>query len=81
MSTMKNAPAHDRGEVHPSTVIVAEPSPADKAFTTLQARAALAGWQLHKHGRFYTLHRWCRAIDCCDLDAVRAALKRAGVQV
>lgn len=53
---------------------------AAKAFASLQAGAALAGWQLLKSGRHFVLVRWNRAIDCADLDAVRGALRRMGLQ-
>lgn len=79
MKHQEKAPVQDRGEVHPSSVIFAEPAPESKLFATMQARAALAGWQLHRCGGIYVLHRWNRAIDCADLHAVRAALARVGV--
>lgn len=76
----KEKAPEDRGQEMHSAAILAAPSPVDKELAGLQAVAALAGWQLNKHGRFYTLHRWNRAIDCADICAVRAALARVGVQ-
>lgn len=81
----KEKAPEDRGQEMHSTDIVAAPSAADKELSTLRAIAALAGWQLnvtcgHRLRRCYVLHRWGRAIDCADLDAVRAALVRVGVQ-
>lgn len=82
----KIAPAQDRGQSHPSVEIVAELNAADKELATLRALAALAGWRLDATQgpgarRWYILHRWGRAIDCADLQAVRAALVRVGVPV
>jgi len=56
---------------------------ARKVFASLQAHAAMQGWRLDAlhdvRGRpCYVLHRWGRAIDCTDIDAVRAALVRMG---
>lgn len=81
MRAKENATAHDRGEGKQSVVIVAEPAPIDKDLATLRAVAALAGWRLDRCGRHFVLHRWNRAIDCCDLDSVRGALARVGVPV
>ena len=56
---------------------------ARKVFASLQAHAAMQGWRLDAlhdvRGRpCYVLLRWGRAIDCTDIDAVRAALVRMG---
>lgn len=62
----------DSGEVAPSTS-------SAKAFTTLQARAARAGWQLLRmpDGELVAL-RWNRSIELPDLAAVESFLAKVG---
>lgn len=54
-----------------NTAIVHQPGDERKAFATLQARAALAGFQLHElAGGELLLTRWGLAKSCPDLYSV-----------
>ncbi|EGJ11953.1 hypothetical protein [Rubrivivax benzoatilyticus] len=61
------------------------PATSAQTLAELQALAARAGWRLTSSSapigrRQFVLSRWGRAIDCADLDDVRAALARVGVR-
>lgn len=88
----EKAPVQSRGEEQDYALIVDAQAPEDKAedgeFATVRAIAARAGWRLDRFSRvgrwgsslsIFVLSRWGRAIDCFDLEAVRVALRRAGV--
>lgn len=59
---------------------------SDKAFATLRARLALAGFELHivngdGGGTAYLVRRWCMSRTLPDVAAVRQFADHVGVQV
>lgn len=61
--------------------IVTQREAQRKAFATVQAQAALAGWQLHQVTRFYVLRRWNGDMEMLpSLNAVDEFLQRVGAR-
>jgi hypothetical protein len=58
--------------------IVADSAAASKAFRTAQARAAMAGHQLHQTASGFMLTRWSHSRHCADLATVDVLLVRMG---